>query len=139
MGVLKRLKFAAKSEAFNAQQDSLIEETIDADLAVLARWQPSLPALAHGQVGCAVQPVHALVVHAGKAGTQQIVGASVAKASAYVSDLDDAGLKVLGHGVNLGWVAVAVAGEPRKPAHTSLGQIALLDHHDNGCAPGLRG
>ena len=36
MAVLKRLKFAAQSEAFNAEQRSLIEETIDADLAALA-------------------------------------------------------------------------------------------------------
>jgi transposase len=37
MAVLKRLKFAAKSEAFNAEQTSLIEETLDADLAALAQ------------------------------------------------------------------------------------------------------
>ena len=36
MAVLKRLKFAAKSEGFNAQQKSLLEETIDADLQALA-------------------------------------------------------------------------------------------------------
>ena len=36
MAVLKRLKFAAKAEAFNAEQKSLIEETIDTDLAALA-------------------------------------------------------------------------------------------------------
>ena len=36
MAVLKRLKFAAKSEAFSAEQKSLIEETIDTDLAALA-------------------------------------------------------------------------------------------------------
>jgi transposase len=35
MAVLKRLKFAARSEHFNAEQRSLIEETIDADLAAL--------------------------------------------------------------------------------------------------------
>jgi transposase len=35
MAVLKRLKFAARSEAFNAGQRSLLEETIDADLAAL--------------------------------------------------------------------------------------------------------
>ena len=35
MAVLKRLKFAARSEAFNAEQKSLIEETVDADLAAL--------------------------------------------------------------------------------------------------------
>ena len=33
MAVLKRLKFAARSAAFNAEQKSLLEETIDADLA----------------------------------------------------------------------------------------------------------
>lgn len=37
MAVLKRLKFAAKSEAFNAEQKSLLEETIDADLAAVER------------------------------------------------------------------------------------------------------
>jgi hypothetical protein len=36
MAVLKRLKFAAKSEAFNAVQKSLLEETLDTDLADLA-------------------------------------------------------------------------------------------------------
>ena len=37
MAVLKRLKFAARSEAFTAEQKSLLEETIDTDLAALAR------------------------------------------------------------------------------------------------------
>jgi hypothetical protein len=37
MAVLKRLKFAAKSEAFNVEQKSLLEETIDADLAAMER------------------------------------------------------------------------------------------------------
>jgi transposase len=35
MAVLKRLKYVARSEAFNAEQRSLLEETIDADLAAL--------------------------------------------------------------------------------------------------------
>ena len=34
---LKRLKFAAKSEAYSAEQRSLIEETLDADLAELSQ------------------------------------------------------------------------------------------------------
>ena len=34
--VLKRLKFAASSEAFNAEQKSLLEETLDADQAAVA-------------------------------------------------------------------------------------------------------
>ena len=37
MAVLKPLKFAAKSEAFTVEQKSLLEETIDADLAALAQ------------------------------------------------------------------------------------------------------
>ncbi len=36
MAVLKRMKFAAQSEAYNAEQKSLLEETIDTDLAALA-------------------------------------------------------------------------------------------------------
>jgi transposase len=36
MAVLKRLKFVAKSEAFSAEQKSLLEETLDTDLAALA-------------------------------------------------------------------------------------------------------
>ena len=35
MAVLKRLKFAATNEAFNAEQRSLLDETIDADLQAL--------------------------------------------------------------------------------------------------------
>jgi transposase len=34
--ILKRLKFAAKSEAFTAEQKSLLEETLDMDLAAVA-------------------------------------------------------------------------------------------------------
>lgn len=34
--VLKRLKFAAKSEAYTAEQKSLLDETLDADLAAVA-------------------------------------------------------------------------------------------------------
>ena len=46
--MLKRLKFAAKSEAYSAEQKSLLEETLDADLAALAAeievHQPTKPA-----------------------------------------------------------------------------------------------
>jgi transposase len=37
MAVLKRLKFAARSESFSAEQKSLLEEAIDADLEALSR------------------------------------------------------------------------------------------------------
>jgi transposase len=50
MAVLKRLKFAAKSEAFNVEQKSLLEETIDADLAALqAELDKVLPAKDKGE------------------------------------------------------------------------------------------
>lgn len=46
--VLKRLKFAAQSERFNAEQRSLLEETLDADLQAVAeemeRLAPAAPA-----------------------------------------------------------------------------------------------
>ncbi len=45
--VLKRLKFAATSEAFNAEQKSLLEEALDADQAAVAAeiqaLQPNKP------------------------------------------------------------------------------------------------
>ncbi|OGQ57878.1 MAG: transposase [Deltaproteobacteria bacterium RIFCSPLOWO2_02_FULL_53_8] len=48
MAILKRIKFAATSEAFNAGQQSLLEETIEMDLAALSReieqLAPSAPA-----------------------------------------------------------------------------------------------
>ena len=40
MAVPKRLKFPAKPEAYNAEQKSLLEETIDIDLAALAESIP---------------------------------------------------------------------------------------------------
>jgi transposase len=50
MAVLKRLKFAARSEAFNAEQKSLLEEAVDADLEALsrelARERPAAPSAA---------------------------------------------------------------------------------------------
>ena len=45
--ILKRLKFAARSEQYTAEQRSLLDETFDADLAALAAEleavQPSTP------------------------------------------------------------------------------------------------
>ena len=43
MAVLKRLKFAARSEGYNAEQKSLLEETIDTELAALAAEIESTP------------------------------------------------------------------------------------------------
>nr|WP_309958148.1 IS66 family transposase [Variovorax sp. 3319] len=49
MAVLKRLKFAAKSEAFNAEQKTLLEETIDADLAAMERELEQLATMPSAQ------------------------------------------------------------------------------------------
>jgi hypothetical protein len=98
-----------------------------------------LLALAHGQVGFAVQAIHAFVVHAGKLRAQQIVDAAVAKATARLGDLDDLAAQVFAHLVGLGWVAVTVAGEPHKAASPALGQVMQLDHLADGIALGLWG
>ena len=58
MAVLKRLKFAATSEAFNAEQKSLIEETIDTDLAALA-LEIEQRAPSKDSKGCKQQPKRA--------------------------------------------------------------------------------
>jgi transposase len=51
--ILKRLKFAARSEAYNAEQKSLLEETLDSDLAAVAAeieaMQPSTQAAGEKQ------------------------------------------------------------------------------------------
>ncbi len=49
MAVLKRLKFAARSEAFNAEQRSLLEETIDADMAALQAELDKVVSTEHGK------------------------------------------------------------------------------------------
>jgi hypothetical protein len=105
----------------------------------LGRRALDLLALAHGQVGRAVQAVDLLVVHAGVLRAQQVVDAPIAEAPTRVRDLHDAGLQSLAHLVDLRWIAIILAGEPHKPARTSFGQIALVDHHGDGCALGLRG
>jgi transposase len=61
--VLKRLKFAAKSEAYTAEQTSLLEETLDMDLAAVsaeieALQLASTPAKGRGQPKRQVLPPH---------------------------------------------------------------------------------
>ncbi|WP_254787192.1 hypothetical protein [Variovorax sp. OV700] len=52
-------------------------------------------------------------------------------------DLDDLAAELLRHGIGLGWIAIAVAGEPHKPACASFAQIAVLDHGGDGGTLGL--
>lgn len=60
--MLKRLKFAAKSEAYSPEQRSLLEETLDADLAAVAAeieaLQPSKPQTDKQQPKRQVLPSH---------------------------------------------------------------------------------
>ncbi len=54
------------------------------------RCQPLDPlALAYGKVGFAIEPIHTLVIDARKLRAQQVMDASVAKASAGLGNLDD--------------------------------------------------
>jgi len=56
-----------------------------------------------------------------------------------VRDLDDLAAELFRHVIGLKWMAVAVTGEPHKPAGAPLAQIALLDHGGDGHAFGLWG
>jgi len=49
-----------------------------------------LLALANGQVGVAVKPIHPFVIHSGKLWSQQIVDPSIAKATTLMCDLHNA-------------------------------------------------
>jgi hypothetical protein len=79
------------------------------------------------------------VVHARVLRAQQVMDAPIAEAPTRMRDLHDAGVQILGGLIALRRVSIAVAGEPHKPARTSLGQIALVVHHGDCCALGLRG
>lgn len=59
--------------------------------------------------------------------------------SVSMDDFDDLALEILGHLVGLGWVALAVAGEPHKAARSALGQVMQLDQLADGLALGLWG
>jgi hypothetical protein len=56
-----------------------------------------------------------------------------------MGDLHDLLLKFQRGLIGLWWVAVAVAGEPHKPARATLGQMVIAHHEPNRFALGLRG
>jgi hypothetical protein len=57
-----------------------------------------------------------------------------------VCDLDDFVAELLPYGIGLGWVAIAVARDPHRPAGAPLAQEShLLDHGGNARALGLWG
>lgn len=79
------------------------------------------------------------MVHTEEVRAQHVVDAPIAKGPAGMCDLDDLAADLFRHGIGLGWMAVAVTGEPHKPAGAPLAQIALLDHGRDGGPLGLRG
>ena len=79
------------------------------------------------------------MVHPGIVRLQQVVDTSVAKAPTGMGNFHDLAAQVFCHLIDLGRVAIAVTGEPHKPARAALRQIALLDHHGDSHALGLRG
>ena len=105
----------------------------------LGRRAAHLLALAHSQVGLAVQAPDALVVDARKLRAQQIVDAPVAEAPARMGDLDDPPGQLARGGIRLGWMAIAVTGEPHKTTRSALGQVVFFDHLANRLALDLWG
>jgi hypothetical protein len=103
-------------------------------------WRPaSLLALAHGQVGIAVQPVHPLVIDPGEVRAQQVVHAPVAEAPARMGNLDDLRLQRLGLRAGYRCVAIAVSAQPHKPAGVPLGHLMLGNQLPDGVPPDLWG
>jgi len=105
----------------------------------LARRPLGFATLAHGQVRCAVQPVHLLVIDAREIGFEHVVNAAVAKASPLMSELDDSIAELLRRLCHLRRMSIAVAGEPHKTARPALRQSVFIDHLANRLALGLWG
>jgi hypothetical protein len=62
---------------------------------VLIHRPLALPAPTNGQVGLAVEPIDAFMVHAGELGAQHVVDAPAAKAPARMRNLDDLAAAIL--------------------------------------------
>jgi hypothetical protein len=62
-----------------------------------------------------------------------------AKAAPHMLDLHDLLVQIQRSLVGLWWVAVAIAGEPHKPARLAFGQMVLAHHAPNRLTPGLWG
>lgn len=88
----------------------LIDVVRDLQRHAIAHRPFDLLALPDGQLGGAVEPIHALVVDLGKVRTQQIMDAPVAKASSRLRNMDDRGTEHHCLLVRLRRVAVTTAG-----------------------------
>ncbi len=100
----------------------------------LGRRAPDLLALAHSQVGLAVQPIHPLMVDARKCGAQQVVDAPIPEPPPDMRDLNDLAVQCRVERILLGRMAIAISAEPHEAARSALGQMMLADHLANGLA-----
>ena len=78
-------------------------------------------ALAHDQIGLAVEVIHALVIDAGELWAQQVVDAPVAKAAPHICNLHEILTQILCALIGLRWKAATVPGEPHKSARVAFG------------------
>lgn len=95
--------------------------------------------LADRQIGGAVKAVDALVVHAREVWAQHVVDTPVAEASTRRCDLNDLADELLRHGIGLGWIAIAVTGEPHESACAPFAHITWLNHDGDGSTLDLWG
>lgn len=86
-----------------------IGKTLFAQVMALLRWPLDLAAFLHGQVGLAVQPVDAPVVHSWKLLAQQVVDAPVAEPATHQGRLPYLFTQGRVEFARLRWVAVAVS------------------------------
>ena len=70
---------------------------------------------------------------------QHVVDTPVAEASTRMCDLNDLAAELLRHGICLGWIAIAVTGEPHKSACAPFAHITLLNHDGDGSTLDLWG
>jgi hypothetical protein len=79
------------------------------------------------------------VVDARELQAQQVVNAPVAEAPAHLGDLDNPAGQLARGGIWLGWMAVAVSGEPHKATCAAFGQVVFFDHPGDRLALDLWG
>ena len=105
--------------------------------SLTGRW--ALLRLRTARLAALYSAVDALVIHTGEVRAQHVVDAPIAEAPTCMRNLDDLVAELLRYDIGLGWIAIAVAGEPHKPAGAPFTQITLPDHDGHRRALGLRG
>ncbi len=87
----------------------LVDLPCDVEGCALHHRPLGLLALAHRQLGDAVEPVHAFVIHIGKLRAQQVMDPPIAESPPDLSNINDCGAQRRSLLVRHRWVAVTVA------------------------------